>query len=148
MLEADLLFMAEAIKEAKKATCPRFAVGMVLVWQGKIIARACNGAPLGLPSCNDSSCLVINNHCRRTVHAEPKAIAGCAVSGISPAGATAYMTWFPCLSCMQLLILGGIKRLVYVSASDPNGNYGKEFEVARELALSKEIELYELSSPR
>ena len=139
----DHSFMQKAFELALKASCPRFKVGIVLVKRGVIMASAYNGALDGFPSCERSGCLVVGGHCVRTMHAEPKVIAYCVSRGISSRGSTAYMTWFPCFSCMNLLVDAGLKKLVYATVSDPNNNYGKEFEEARLLALNHGMELVE-----
>jgi deoxycytidylate deaminase len=50
----------------------------------------------------------------RAVHAEMSAISDAARRGVSVAGATAYVTTFPCHHCARHLVAAGIARLVYI----------------------------------
>jgi deoxycytidylate deaminase len=61
--------------------------------------------------------LVIDGHCVRALHAEQNALIQAALHGVSTAGATAYVTHQPCLTCAKLMINAGIRRIVYA------GNY-------------------------
>ena len=65
--------------------------------------------------CEDSECLVIDNHCVRTVHAEMNALIQAAKRGHSIEGATAYVTNMSCTTCAKALITAGIKRVVVFS---------------------------------
>lgn len=53
------------------------------------------------------------------LHAEADAIAHAAMTGLSVAGCTAFVTVFPCPSCAGLLIESGITRVIVV------GDYAK-----------------------
>ena len=53
------------------------------------------------------------------LHAEADAIAHAAMTGLSVAGCTAFVTVFPCPSCTGLLIESGITRIIVV------GDYAK-----------------------
>lgn len=50
----------------------------------------------------------------RAVHAEMDALLMCARSGISPRGATLYVTTFPCHNCTRHIIAAGIERVYYI----------------------------------
>lgn len=50
-----------------------------------------------------------------SIHAEAQAVAECAKNGISIGGATMYITSFPCLICLRLLVASGIKKVVYMN---------------------------------
>ncbi|MCK5083138.1 MAG: dCMP deaminase, partial [Candidatus Omnitrophica bacterium] len=65
--------------------------------------------------CEDSECLVIDDHCVRTVHAEMNALIQAAKRGHSIEGATAYVTNMPCTTCAKALITAGIERVVVFS---------------------------------
>ncbi len=60
-------------------------------------------------------CLLVDNHCVRTVHAEMNAIVQAARRGHSVEGATAYVTNMPCTTCAKALITAGVKRVVVFS---------------------------------
>jgi deoxycytidylate deaminase len=50
----------------------------------------------------------------RAVHAEMDALLMCARSGVSPRGATLYVTTFPCHNCTRHIIAAGIERVYYI----------------------------------
>jgi dCMP deaminase len=58
--------------------------------------------------------IVRDNHEQATIHAEQNAIADCAKRGVSCEGTTAYITHFPCIICMRLLIASGVKTIKYI----------------------------------
>jgi dCMP deaminase len=113
----DEYFMQIAFTVAERSTCNRAQVGAVLVRDRRILTTGYNGAPSGLPHCEEIGHLIIDDHCVRTLHAEQNAIIQGALHGISIAGATAYVTHQPCLTCAKMLINSGIQRVVYA------GNY-------------------------
>jgi dCMP deaminase len=49
----------------------------------------------------------------RSAHAEANAIALGAKKGVSLEGATIYCTLEPCITCAKLIIMSGIRRVVY-----------------------------------
>jgi len=109
----DEYFMQFARDASARATCDRAYVGAVLVKDKHIVTTAYNGAPCGLPDCNDVGHWMVDNHCVRAVHAEMNAIIQCAIHGVSSVGSTLYCTHSPCVRCAQALINAGIKRAVY-----------------------------------
>jgi dCMP deaminase len=116
----DEYFMGIAFSVAERSTCDRAHVGAVLVRDRRILTTGYNGAPAGLPHCDDVGHLMIDGHCVRTLHAEQNAIIQAALHGVSIQGATAYVTHQPCLTCAKMLINSGIGRIVYA------GNYPDE----------------------
>ncbi len=116
----DDYFMQIAFTVAERSTCDRAHVGAVLVRDRRILATGYNGAPSGLPHCDEVGHLMIDNHCVRTLHAEQNAIIQAALHGVGTQDATAYVTHQPCLTCAKMLINAGIRRVVYA------GNYPDE----------------------
>lgn len=116
----DEYFMEIAFTVAERSTCDRAHVGAVLVRDRRMLATGYNGAPAGLPHCDDVGHLMIDGHCVRTLHAEQNAIIQAALHGIGTEGATAYVTHQPCLTCAKMLINAGIRRVVFA------GNYPDE----------------------
>lgn len=86
----DLYFIRIAKEVASRATCPRAAVGAVIVKDNRILSTGYNGAPAGQPHCEDVGCEIVDGHCHTAVHAESNAIAQAAKHGISVEGATLY----------------------------------------------------------
>ncbi len=108
--------MSELI--ATRSTCPRRAVGAVLVREHRVIATGYNGAPAGQPHCLDAGCLIENNHCVRTIHAEMNALLQCARYGIATEGVDLYCTDFPCRHCARALVQAGIVRVFFQRSYD------------------------------
>ncbi len=99
---------------ATRSTCPRRAVGAVLVREHRVIATGYNGAPAGQPHCTEAGCLIENDHCVRTIHAEINALLQCARYGIQTAGVDLYCTDLPCRHCARSLVQAGIKTIYYL----------------------------------
>lgn len=137
------VFMHIAVQLSRLGTCPRKAVGAILIRDGRAISWGYNGAPPGTPHCEE------NNHgwelkagvtddqetkhlyedemlremgCRNATHAEANALAFAAKQGISTDGCTLFVTVAPCDVCSKLLIAAGIRRVYYEEEyRDPAG---------------------------
>jgi dCMP deaminase len=109
----DEYFMATALLMASRSACGRLHVGCVLVSGGahrnRVIAAGYNGF---LPGCAHDSRLR-DGHEQATVHAEQNAIADAARRGVSVAGATAYVSHFPCITCAKILAAAGVQVIKY-----------------------------------
>ncbi|MGI6096922.1 MAG: tRNA adenosine(34) deaminase TadA [Dethiobacteria bacterium] len=102
----DAYYMNEALKEAHKALAKaEVPIGAVIVYEGKIIARAHNQRE--------------KNH-DATAHAEILALrkAGEVLGGWRLIGTTLYVTIEPCPMCAGALVQARVSRLVY-GAADP-----------------------------
>lgn len=131
-----LVFMEMAEVLAKLGTCPRKAVGAIIVRDGRAISWGYNGAPSGLPHCEDNHHgwqlkpehaaeldpadvadmeeeQIRNFGCRNATHAEANALAFAARQGISTDGGELFVTVSPCDVCSKLLIAAGIRRVYY-----------------------------------
>ncbi len=111
----DDYFLKVAMLVSERATCPRMHCGCVLVKDKQILSTGYNGSIPGDDHCEDAGCIVVDNHCVRTIHAEMNAILQCSQHGISTMGATAYVTNMPCTNCSKALITAGIKEVVIFS---------------------------------
>lgn len=120
----DDYFMSITFQVALRSTCDRAHVGATIVKDRRILTTGYNGAPAGLPHCDEIGHLMIAGHCVRTLHAEQNAIIQAAYHGVSVAGGTIYVTHQPCLTCAKMIINAGIKRVVYA------GHYPDENAVA------------------
>lgn len=109
----DDYFLQIAFTVAQRSTCDRAHVGCALVRDRRILTTGYNGAPAGLPHCDDVGHLLVDGHCVRTLHAEQNALIQAALHGVGTEGATAYVTHQPCLTCAKMLINAGIRRVVY-----------------------------------
>jgi dCMP deaminase len=114
----DEYFMSIAEQVATRATCDRKLVGAVIVRNRTILSTGYNGAPRGMPHCDDEGVghelkeMGGRQSCVRTVHGEANAIAQAAREGAKVDGATIYTTASPCYDCLKLLINAGIMRIV------------------------------------
>jgi len=112
-MSRETMFMRIAGIVSERSTCSRLKVGAVLVKDSRIIATGYNGAPRGLPHCDDVGCEMENEACIRTVHAEANVVAFAARNGIQTDGAVLYTTHAPCYSCAKLLVNAGIQKVVF-----------------------------------
>lgn len=111
----DEYFLKLAMLASERSTCPRMHVGCVLVKDKFVLATGYNGSLPGLPHCDDVGCLIVDNHCVRTNHAEINALTQAATHGVNLKGSTAYITNMSCTTCAKALIASGIKRVVVFS---------------------------------
>ena len=111
----DEYFLKLAMLASERATCPRMHCGCVLVDNKNVISTGYNGSIPGDDHCEDVGCLIVDNHCVRTVHAEMNALVQAAKRGHAVEGATAYVTNMPCTACAKALITAGVKRVVVFS---------------------------------
>lgn len=114
----DQCFMEIAETVSKRSTCDRKNVGAVITLNGYVVATGYNGAPRGMPHCNDPDVghelvdMGGRMSCIRTAHAEANALVQAARHGAKVEGGTCYTTASPCYECMKLLINAGIITII------------------------------------
>lgn len=59
--------MKIAFNVAERSTCDRAHVGAVIVRNRRMLTTGYNGAPAGLPHCDEIGHLLIDDHCVRTL---------------------------------------------------------------------------------
>ena len=96
---------------SKRSPCDRLHVGCILTKENRIISQGYNGF---LPGCPHKS-VIRDGHEQATVHAEQNAICDSAKRGASILGCTAYITHFPCIICIRLLLASGIVEIKYIN---------------------------------
>ncbi len=122
----DEMFMIHAILAAVRSSCLIRRCGAVVVKEKRIIASGYNGAPPGVETCLDKGFCFYQDLAFQdsekglgryedlkeqrkefciVVHAEKNAIAQCSVHGVSPVGASMYITNFPCPGCVRDAII-------------------------------------------
>lgn len=110
----DDYFMSLAYLVSTRATCDRKKVGAVLVKDKRILSTGYNGAPSGMPSCDEvgHSLKTIDGKesCIRSLHAESNAID---FAGRDCKGATLYTTVIPCFDCAKRIVNSGIITVRY-----------------------------------
>ena len=95
---------------ATRSACKKLHVGWILVKDNRIISQGYNGY---LPGGTHEQ-VIRNGNEVATVHAEQNALCDCAKRGASCNEAFAYITHYPCLNCMKLLVASGIKKIYYI----------------------------------
>jgi len=106
----DSYFMEMVDMVGSRATCPRKHVGAILVKDKKILSTGYNGSPHGLEHCEDIGCMIVDNHCIRTIHAEMNALLQ---AGKEAKGSILYCNCIPCAICFKLCIQMGVTKIVY-----------------------------------
>ena len=97
----DILFMNEAIKEARAAEAEdEVPIGAVIVRDGKIIARAHNTREGSKCATHHAEILAIEEACRT-------------LGGWRLPGTTIYVTLEPCAMCAGAIVNARIPRVVY-----------------------------------
>jgi len=123
----DTYFMDIAFMASTRSQCPRRHVGAVLVQGKKLLGSAYNGAPMGVPDCNEAGCMLTEEYeiqvvdgaekvvkkqrCIRTIHAEQNLLLF--TDRIDREGSTVYVTDQPCWTCANMLANSGIREIVY-----------------------------------
>ncbi len=117
----DSYFMQITELVKTRSTCLRRQVGAVIVRDRRIVSTGYNGAPSGVPHCEEVGCLRQQlgvpsgerHELCRAIHAEQNALVQAARYGSVVLGGTVYVTCQPCSLCAKMLINAGIARIVY-----------------------------------
>ncbi len=126
----DLYFLRLAFATATRASCPRKQVGAIIIRDRdrRIISSGYNGAPRGLPSCDEVGCDVRvlpggkpEGSCVRTIHAESNALD--LAGPVSAESHTLFCTVIPCRDCALRIIQAGIRRVVFYEFYDSRGSH-------------------------
>jgi dCMP deaminase len=112
-MEWDKYFLEIANTVSTRATCTRLKVGAVIVKDKHILSTGYNGSPSGSPHCTEIGCLIDNNSCQRTIHAETNAIIQAAKHGVNISGSKIYVTHEPCLNCLKHILTAGISDIYF-----------------------------------
>lgn len=118
---------------SRRSPCHRLQVGCILVKDNRIISQGYNGF---LPGCPHRS-IVRDGHEQATVHAEQNALCDCAKRGVSCDGSIAYITHYPCVICIRLLLASGISKIYYM-------NEYKNDELVELLCNQKGVHIYKI----
>lgn len=124
----DETFMEICRTMARRTTCPRRAVGAVIVNENHVLTTGYNGAPKGFPHPIETGCIreelgipsgEYSDVCP-CLHAEQNAIVQAALFGVSVRDGILYCTTQPCVSCARMIANAGIRRIVFEqSYADP-----------------------------
>ena len=106
----DAVYIGVAMAHASLSKATRLKVGACIVTTSRVIIPGVNGLPKAL----GNTCEHDGATKPSVVHAELNCILKAQREGISIEGATLYVTHSPCEHCASLIIMTGIKRVVYV----------------------------------
>lgn len=134
VIRGDPYFMGIAKAASKAGTCKRKQVGSILVLNKNIVSTGYNGSADGMPHCTEEGCMMENDHCVRTLHAEANAILQVGVR--ETRGATLYTTASPCWPCFNMIMRARIVRVVYAE-------FYRDMRIF-EFAQKANIELFQL----
>ncbi|MEW6555008.1 MAG: cytidine/deoxycytidylate deaminase family protein [Actinomycetota bacterium] len=137
-------FMSIARQVAMRSTCLRRQVGCIVVLEKRIVSTGYNGAPSGLPHCEEVGCVRETrgvasgerHELCRGLHAEQNAIIQAAMHGTAVRGGSVFCTHKPCILCTKMLINAGVERVYY--------REGYEDEMADEMAREADLLLVHL----
>lgn len=110
---------------SKRSACKRLNVGCILVKDNRIISQGYNGFLSNHPH----NSVIINDHEIATIHAEQNAIIDCAKRGVNCNNSIAYITHFPCINCLKMLVQSGIKEIYYIN------DYKNDYELIKKLNI-------------
>jgi len=110
----DEYFLKIAQVVSERATCLRAKHGAVIIDENnKILSTGYNGAPKGMPHCEEVGCLIVEDddgpHCHRTFHAEENALKHLR---LDDKPYTIYVTGTCCPICLNLILRYGIKHII------------------------------------
>lgn len=129
MADSDIVFMQEALEEARSAgAAGEVPIGAVLALDGRVIARSGNRTI---------------RDCDPTAHAEVIVLREGArvVDNYRLAGTTLYVTIEPCSMCAGAMVQARIPRLVY-GANDPKaGAVRTHFQILSDSNLNHQVEI-------
>ncbi len=120
----DTYFARITMDVATRSTCLRRSVGALIVKDKRILATGYNGAPSGIPHCEEKGgCLRQKlgvpsgerHELCRGLHAEQNAIIQAAIHGVSIAGSSLYCTTFPCSVCAKMIVQARISEVVILT---------------------------------
>lgn len=134
-------FLKMAFHAATRATCDRKHVGAILVYNRRVVSTGYNGAPSGMPDCDEAGHDLVDDHCVRSLHAESNAID---FAGRGAGGCTLYITVTPCYDCAKRIVSAGIVKVVYADYYASRYNKSK---TVPEYLRSGNVEVEEYSSP-
>jgi len=101
-----------------RSSCDRLHTATTL-WtaepEHRLLSAGYNGAPSGLPSCDETGHLIIDGHCVRSNHGEDNALLQCRDFDRLKGG-IATILGTPCYNCARKLISAGVGRIEHIGA--------------------------------
>lgn len=129
LAEQDAAFMALALEQAREAAAlDEVPIGAVVVYEGQVIAQACNRREVDADPAGHAEFLAMKQAAQRL-----------GVWRLS--GCTVYVTLEPCLMCAGLMYQARIDRCVYGAADPKAGALGTLYEVNADERLNHTFEV-------
>jgi len=128
-IETDVLFMREALEEARAAAAAgEVPIGALLVREGKILARSGNRTIRDVDPTAHAEMVVLREAAR-------------VLGNYRLAGTVLYVTIEPCSMCAGAMVQTRVPRLVY-GADDPKGGAVRScFEIVSNARLNHQVEV-------
>lgn len=156
-LSWDDYFMIQAKVASLRSGCNSRPVGAVLVKDNRLLATGYNGPVSGTWHCTDYGpeyCYrraigiadsLKQGFCRAS-HAEANAIAAAARAGVSVKDSTLYCTLSPCHTCIKLLSVAGIRKILYeIEYKSKDISRDEEWKRIWNEAIPEGVHHYEIS---
>jgi dCMP deaminase len=140
-------FVELAILSAQRGTCKRLRVGCVLVddFTNRVVSIGYNSSFHSTPHCIDDDCLMLDEHCIRTLHAEQAAIMNLEHKYEK---LKCFTTHQPCINCFKLLAAGNVKFIYYINPYIDEGRdlLNNEINLTMLQVESKELQNWKVKS--
>lgn len=145
-MENMAYYIEKLLSLEKESLCCRRHVGAILVSEdGLFFTSATNNPFSDKTICQKQGCLRKKMNipsgqrieCCRCIHSEANVIAQYAQKGISTRNSILYTSLFPCSVCSKLIIVAGIKKVVYLQ--DYSDNLGLQLFGEANVELYKYI---------
>ncbi len=128
-MEKDILFMKEAIKQAKKAAdILEVPVGAIIVKDNKIIARAYNQKETKFDSTKHAEIIAIQKASRKL---KSWRLLDCEM----------YVTLEPCSMCAGALIQSRIKKIYIGAMDEKTGSCGSVFNLLKDYKFNHNVDI-------
>lgn len=106
-------FMEITEKVSSRSTCDRKHCGVLVVKGNRIYGHGYNGSNPGEPHCDDVGHFIVNNSCKRTIHAEINALEDAKTKLTDLKDCILYTNTYPCIACYWAIMKSGIKQIYY-----------------------------------
>ena len=108
-------YMGIAFLISLKSNCSRLKVGCIIVSLNKKNSNNIIATGYNKFISNTSSCIsfIRDNHEQATIHAEQSAIINAMHKNITIINSKAYITHYPCIACIKILITAGVRSIYY-----------------------------------
>lgn len=137
-------YMTLAVEIASRSHCVKRQVGAVITKDDRVVATGYNGPPANTYHCDrdfpKEGCPDAKGSCFLAIHAEQNAIVYALEHCDNLKDTTMYVTLSPCISCAHLILIAGIRRVLYFESyakykglkEDEGVAFLKKFKVAVE----------------